>query len=113
MVENVYYFCAGEYSAYEYEFNEFASLSPDINGEVNISIIFGYIYSTFKYLKEEKVLSFFINQDTENKGKLDFKQYFDALNELEEFADNFLLEQDIASVSNNSSDCESSILSED
>lgn len=107
LVENVYYCCIGEYSAYDYEFQEFESLLPDINGEVDISIIFNYIYPSYDYLKEEEVLSFFKNQDTENKDKLKFQQYFHALNHLEAFANIILLKQNNSSNSSNSSVCES------
>lgn len=113
LVKYVYYFCTVEYSAYDYEMHEFQSLLPDINGKVDINIIFNYIYPSYTYLNEEDVLSFFKTQDTENIDKLNFQQYFDALNHLEAFANITLLNQNIDSNADNSSDLESSISYED
>lgn len=87
--------------------HEFESLLPDINGEVAISVIFNYIRTSYTYMDEEKVVSFFKIQDTENKDKLNFQQYFDGLTQLEAFADVFLLMMNIDSNSDSSSDIES------
>lgn len=103
----IYYCCIGEFLAYEYEMREFESLLPDINGEVAIIIIFNYIRPSYTYLDVEKVLSFFKIQDTENKDKLNFQQYFDGLTQLEAFANVFLLMMNIDSNSGSSSDIES------